>query len=363
MSSEEIVSLSPNPHTDAGMERYDAHYAERYIRTTLGSPYNEYKNSTLAGLIARMGFKHIVDIGSNVSGMIKRKGSLRYQAELHDITYTGVDVDEDYFNLENAKKLGTPKEEIYPSIDYRVASVEDMPFEDASIDALVCADVIEHVPDASQAFREIARTLNPKEGRAFMVIPSMYKLDLFDFKYIDEKRRSSHDHKLSAKEWEKMWEDAGLIVDWENSRPIGIASGLSYLSWLNDDFVPQRENFDSKQQFSEKSLIHRGAKEVFATHDAEIDSLILTHGIDKKLGTSLKDGDVHGAFLILQDIISNNVQLSDDEKRVLDLFFSTERKNNFDEKRIEQVCETFGMAENSNLLLGNSMLVVLKHPQ
>lgn len=345
------------------MERYDAHYAERYIRTTLGSPYNEYKNSTLAGLIARLGFKHIVDIGSNVSGIIKRKGSLRYQAGLHDITYTGVDVDEDYFDLENAKALGIPKEEIYPSIDYRVASVENMPFDDASIDALVCADVIEHVPDAAQAFSEIARTLNPEEGRAFMVIPSMYKLDLFDFKYIDEKRRSSHDHKLSVKEWEKMWEDAGLIVDWENSRPIGIASGLSYLSWLNDDAVPQRENFDSKQEFSEKSLIHRGAKEVFATHDAEIDSLILTQGIDKKLSALLKEGDVHGAFLVLQDIILKSIELSAGDTKILDSFFATAKKNNFDEKRIEQVRETFGMAEDSNLILGNSMLVVLKHPQ
>jgi SAM-dependent methyltransferase len=45
-----------------------------------------------------------------------------------------------------------------------------LPFDSASVDVVVAADVIEHLPDVSGAFREIARTLRP-EGRLLVSTP------------------------------------------------------------------------------------------------------------------------------------------------------------------------------------------------
>ncbi|MEO0956186.1 MAG: bifunctional 2-polyprenyl-6-hydroxyphenol methylase/3-demethylubiquinol 3-O-methyltransferase UbiG [Pseudomonadota bacterium] len=46
-------------------------------------------------------------------------------------------------------------------IDYIVGIGEDLPYEDASFDAVVCVDVLEHVSDLSKAVSEISRVLRP----------------------------------------------------------------------------------------------------------------------------------------------------------------------------------------------------------
>ena len=339
---------------------YDRRYAEHYILQTLSSAYNLYKNKLVAKLMGSMGFGRVVDIGCNVSGIVKREGSLRYQLELLGIQYTGVDVNSAYFKPETAKKLGVPDEEIYDSVDHCVASVEDLPFEDHSLDAIVCADVIEHVPDPERAFGEIARTLKKEMGRAAVILPSMYKLDLFDFEYIDQKRYSSHEHKLSAQEWEALWE--GVV--WRligKSRPVGIASGLSYLAWMNDDFVPERADLDTEERHSEKSMLHRKAKEIFAKYDSLIDPIVLGKKLDARLVSLLQKGNVHGTMDALQEIISKNAPLLPEEKEILDSFFATAAANIPQADRIEKIRKTFEDAAAPSFLLGNSILLALRH--
>ena len=46
-------------------------------------------------------------------------------------------------------------------IDYRVGYGEDMPYEDAAFDAVVCVDVLEHVSDLDKTLSEVARVLKP----------------------------------------------------------------------------------------------------------------------------------------------------------------------------------------------------------
>ena len=46
-------------------------------------------------------------------------------------------------------------------IDYRVGVGEEMPFDDASFDIVVCVDVLEHVADLQQTLNEVARVLRP----------------------------------------------------------------------------------------------------------------------------------------------------------------------------------------------------------
>lgn len=58
-----------------------------------------------------------------------------------------------------------------PSAALLQADVCDLPFLDASVDAVVSANLLEHVPDDEQALREIRRVLRPG-GRAVIIVPA-----------------------------------------------------------------------------------------------------------------------------------------------------------------------------------------------
>ncbi len=62
------------------------------------------------------------------------------------------------------------------------ADAVSLPFADASFDAVVCLEVLEHVPDPAKVMREIARVLKPG-ARAWLSIPFLYPLHdaPFDF--------------------------------------------------------------------------------------------------------------------------------------------------------------------------------------
>lgn len=72
------------------------------------------------------------------------------------------------------------KNTIYRSFDYDastgadvVGDIHALPLQDASIDAIICSSVLEHVRDPLQAMREIHRVLKPG-GKLFLYVPSTY---------------------------------------------------------------------------------------------------------------------------------------------------------------------------------------------
>jgi len=58
--------------------------------------------------------------------------------------------------------LEKTREALGPRAEYRVADVEDLPFEDASFDGVIANHMLYHVPDRPRAFEEIARVLRPR---------------------------------------------------------------------------------------------------------------------------------------------------------------------------------------------------------
>jgi cyclopropane fatty-acyl-phospholipid synthase-like methyltransferase len=84
-------------------------------------------------------------------------------------------------SVKSAKKL--------QNIDLINADVQYLPLKDSSIDKIVCADVLEHVPDVSFTLRGFEQTLK-KGGLIFLLVPSRVSERLYsrlDNKYIEHK--------------------------------------------------------------------------------------------------------------------------------------------------------------------------------
>jgi ArsR family transcriptional regulator len=68
-----------------------------------------------------------------------------------------IGIDRDDRMLEAARE----RVEGYANIELRQGGLEDLPLQDAEVEAALCVLVLHHVPDVSQAFREMARAVRP----------------------------------------------------------------------------------------------------------------------------------------------------------------------------------------------------------
>ena len=71
----------------------------------------------------------------------------------------GVDLDEPSLAL--ARERGAELEGKGPPAEFLSADASELPFENASFDAAICSEVLEHVPDMSVLVAEAARVLKP----------------------------------------------------------------------------------------------------------------------------------------------------------------------------------------------------------
>ncbi len=71
------------------------------------------------------------------------------------------------------------------------ADVCELPLEDESVDAVVSANLLEHVPDDRRALREIARVLKPGRPAALVVPAGPDTLDYYD-RFLGHERRYAH---------------------------------------------------------------------------------------------------------------------------------------------------------------------------
>lgn len=116
-----------------------------------------------------------------------------------------VDGEIDYFGIELAYQSAKSTND--KGLIGVQADTVKLPFADNSFDALVTNDVLEHVPDAESAVKEIKRVLKP-EGKAFVVIadPSEARFDYVQDHINRDENNSNVDY------WEKMFTEQGLTV-------------------------------------------------------------------------------------------------------------------------------------------------------
>lgn len=293
-------------------------------------------------------------LGGNVSGLIRQPGSLRFQLENIGVDYRSVDLVPAYFSTKFAQVLGIDESSIFPSLLGAVGDIQKLPISSNSLEAVVSADVIEHIPDPDQAMTEIKRVLRPN-AKAIIVVPSLYKLDAVHAAHVEEKRYSSHENKLTFSEWKDLIEDSGLTIDPEQSRPIGILSGLLYTAWLNEKFVPSKASQSEKEIFSPEATLFKKVKKAISSLDPKFDELLLS---DKTKLQSLIDllqvGDVSSLLSEIKKIVSN--KLNQEEADYFDQLLAILSNNQLDKS-------TLGKIQNlangdGNHFLGNSTLFV-----
>ncbi|MFA5791685.1 MAG: class I SAM-dependent methyltransferase [Candidatus Paceibacterota bacterium] len=333
-------------------------YAKLYLDRTLSSPYTINKSRLLASVASKLGTLSVLDFGSNIHGSIKAEGSLRFQMSKKGINYAGVDLSLDYFDKNFFKTQGVPEEKIYPEINGIVGDILKSPIKSNSAQMVICCDVLEHVSDPIGALKEIYRIMQP-EGVALVVLPSFYKLDMADFSYIKNKRKSSHFKKKTTSWWMLACENNGLMIDESNSAPVGIASGLSYLVWMDERFVPERQDLSSVETYSPQSSLHKKAKNIFSKYDEFIDIKIQSSGFSQTLLNALNQGNIKKVFQILNEIALKVVS-DQNERQVLHKFFDEVAVVSYKPERVAVIKNIFMNSRFPHFLLGNSVLLVLK---
>ncbi len=93
-------------------------------------------------------FNTLLDVGCGTGPMIELL-SRKYP----DKHYTGLDLTPKMIEVANAKKL--------PNTQFIVGDSEDLPFEDESFDAVICANSFHHYPNPQKFFNGVYRVLTP----------------------------------------------------------------------------------------------------------------------------------------------------------------------------------------------------------
>jgi SAM-dependent methyltransferase len=141
---------------------------------------------------------------------------------------------------------------LVPSTALLRADACDLPIADCSVDAVVSANLLEHVPDDRQALREFARILRPGR-KAVIVVPAGPRT----YDYYD--RFLGHERRYGRRELADKCIDAGLEV----TEDTHIASLLYPAFWL----VKQR-NRRAKGALRGDALERQVAGDIARTHDS-----------------------------------------------------------------------------------------------
>lgn len=164
---------------------------------------------------------------------------------------------------------------LVPSAKLLRADACDLPLLDATVDAVVSANLLEHVPDDRRALREFARILRPGARAAIVVPAGPGTYDYYD-------RFLGHERRYARRELASKCTEVGLEVIHDGY----IASLLYPAFWL----VKQR-NRRRHHGLRGDALESQVARDIARTHDSRAGAL--TWGVERglaRLGVSLPFG-------------------------------------------------------------------------
>lgn len=131
---------------DANAQLWEAH-ADWWQREFTDGVDPEYTEQIIPLILEwTAGFERVLEVGTG-EGQVARAIAAANGAEVIGIDPTVNQIDE-------AIRRGG-------GVDYRLAGAEELPFDDASFDAVVCCLVFEHIDAVDEALAEVARVLRP----------------------------------------------------------------------------------------------------------------------------------------------------------------------------------------------------------
>ncbi|MBR1851793.1 MAG: class I SAM-dependent methyltransferase [Lachnospiraceae bacterium] len=140
MNTEQYKELSIKEFTKAA-EIYDSGHAGIYEMCKDDYP-------PILAELKRIDFDNLLDVGCGTGPMIEL-----LTQEYSDKHYTGLDLTPKMIEMANAKHL--------PNATFLVGDSENLPFEEASFDAVICANSFHHYPNPQKFFDGVARVLRP----------------------------------------------------------------------------------------------------------------------------------------------------------------------------------------------------------
>jgi len=125
---------------------------ERQRHDHLATTYRDFFTPVTALAVRSLLDAAWVRPAMNLLDVAAGPGVLAAEANALGIEYTGIDLSPGIIELAKTS---------YPGIEFHVADVEHMPFDDASFDAVVCNFGLGHFPNPEASVTECVRTLKP----------------------------------------------------------------------------------------------------------------------------------------------------------------------------------------------------------
>ena len=156
---------------------YQSNFSSLYPAAAADVEGRRRKARTIAAVFAdffggweRLKSLRLLDVGAGIGVIDHSLGP--YFGEV-----LGIDIDADAI-------AGAAQLPALPNVSFRVGDAMQIPVADESFDAVLCAHVYEHVPDAPRLMREIARVLKPggvcyfAAGNRYQLMEPHYRLPL-----------------------------------------------------------------------------------------------------------------------------------------------------------------------------------------
>ncbi|MEX0935063.1 MAG: methyltransferase domain-containing protein [Candidatus Paceibacterota bacterium] len=182
-------------------------------------PWNDFFDDKIKKIITEK--KRVIDIGGGLR-VVKEKNN-RYDKKRAWIRPL----------LENTQyQILDPVPDYNPDI---IGDIHDLPFDDNSIDAILCIAVLEHVENPIQAVREMYRSLKPG-GYLFVYVPFLYYYHAEEGYYKDYWRFTKDSITFLFRDfsYQENIIVRGAIETWLRVSPLGRSSLLTYCAFILD---------------------------------------------------------------------------------------------------------------------------------
>ncbi len=201
-----------HPHNNHIIEQVPVdYYQEGTRKNVLQKVWHTRKLKTVLNLI-QFYPKKILDVGC-ASGWFLSNVSDEYPGA----TCFGIDVYEK--GIQYGKK-------IYPSLNFKVAKAEKIPFKANEFDLVICTEVLEHVDDPKVVLNEIKRVLK-KNGQAVIELDSgsfLFSATWLLWTRVQGKVwNDAHLHSFNVKKLENVIQACGFTVVSKKTFNLGMA--------------------------------------------------------------------------------------------------------------------------------------------